>query len=255
MELIKISELKLKVMLSEEDMRCYDLDFNRFEHDCSATKAAFRKILAYAKNETGFDVKDNKLFVQIYPAGCGGCEMFVTRLPEQSEESVHLVNAVYSFRSLDELLTLTARAVTVHGTQDPSADEPLTSDNAAGRVGALSPDDAAEPDGALTPGDAAERVEPLAEVIDGLCEELREHHIQRLQAGVCRADAAAVYDSMLIDARRISAHCSNIAVSVIPVSARHARGGRAVPPPRGRVRRALGTVNGVQKRLAKRRGI
>ena len=29
------------------------------------------------------------------------------------------------------------------------------------------------------------------------------------------ADAAAVYDSMLIDARRISAHCSNIAVSVI----------------------------------------
>lgn len=117
--------------------------------------------------------------------------------------------------ALDELLTLTARAVTVHGTQDPSADEPLTSDNAAGRVGALSPDDAAEPDGALTPDDAAERVEPLAEVIDGLCEELREHHIQRLQAGVCRADAAAVYDSMLIDARRISAHCSNIAVSVI----------------------------------------
>lgn len=117
--------------------------------------------------------------------------------------------------ALDELLTLTARAVTVHSTQDPSADEPLTSDNAAGRVGALSPDDAAEPDGALTPDDAAERVEPLAEVIDGLCEELREHHIQRLQAGVCRADAAAVYDSMLIDARRISAHCSNIAVSVI----------------------------------------
>ena len=109
MELIKISELKLKVMLSEEDMRCYDLDFNRLEHDCSATKAAFRKILAYAKNETGFDVKDNKLFVQIYPAGCGGCEMFVTRLPEQNEESVHLVNAVYSFCSLDELLTLCSK--------------------------------------------------------------------------------------------------------------------------------------------------
>lgn len=63
-------------------------------------------------------------------------------------------------------------------------------------------------------GDAGQ-VEPLSEVIDGLCEELREHHIQRLQSGVCTAEAAAVYDGMLIDAQRISAHCSNIAVSVI----------------------------------------
>ena len=46
MELIKINDCKLKVMLSEIDLKCYNLDCDKLDYDCSATKQAFREMHA-----------------------------------------------------------------------------------------------------------------------------------------------------------------------------------------------------------------
>lgn len=63
--------------------------------------------------------------------------------------------------------------------------------------------------------EGAGRVEPLEELIDSLCDELKLNHIDRLQQGVCTIDQGFVFNDLLTDCERISDHCSNIAVAII----------------------------------------
>lgn len=83
MELIVISADKLKIMLSDTDMKKYEIDADSLEYDTAETRRAFRHILADAKVKTGFDVGKDRILVQMYPCRRGGCEMFVTKLDEQ----------------------------------------------------------------------------------------------------------------------------------------------------------------------------
>lgn len=62
---------------------------------------------------------------------------------------------------------------------------------------------------------AAARVEPLEEWIDNLCDELKTHHVERLQKGLCTIHQGFVFNDLLTDFERISDHCSNIAVAMI----------------------------------------
>lgn len=80
MELIVISENKLKVMLTADDMRHYNLNCDTIDSDNAPARRAFRSILDDARAQTGFDAGKDKIFVQLYPGKSGGCEMFVTKL-------------------------------------------------------------------------------------------------------------------------------------------------------------------------------
>ena len=61
----------------------------------------------------------------------------------------------------------------------------------------------------------AYRVEPLEEHIDELCDEMKNHHVERLQTGVCSIDIGFVYNDLLTNLERVADHCSNIALAVI----------------------------------------
>lgn len=61
----------------------------------------------------------------------------------------------------------------------------------------------------------ASRVEPLEEVIDGLCDEMKLHHIIRLQDGSCTLVQGFVFNDLLTNYERVADHCSNIAVAMI----------------------------------------
>lgn len=63
--------------------------------------------------------------------------------------------------------------------------------------------------------EAAHLVEPLEQVIDGLKEKMRTHHILRLQQGDCSIIAGFVWSDLLNNLERTSDHCSNIAGCVI----------------------------------------
>ncbi len=80
MELILISESKLKVILTAGDMRQYDITCESFDCADVHSRTAFRRILNEARAGTGFDAVGDKVFVQVYPSKEGGCEMFVTKL-------------------------------------------------------------------------------------------------------------------------------------------------------------------------------
>ena len=61
----------------------------------------------------------------------------------------------------------------------------------------------------------AYRVEPLEELIDNLCDEMKMHHIDRLQKGICTLHHGFVFNDLLTNLERVSDHCSNIAVAMI----------------------------------------
>ena len=68
---------------------------------------------------------------------------------------------------------------------------------------------------------AATQVEPLEQVIDRLKEQLRTHHIQRLQQGICTVEAGFVWSDLLTNLERTADHCSNIAGCVIDMDSRN----------------------------------
>lgn len=80
MELILISDSKLKITLTSDDMAQYELDCDTMDYDNTETRRAFWEILDRAKHITGFDAASDRVFIQLYPSKKGGCEMYVTKL-------------------------------------------------------------------------------------------------------------------------------------------------------------------------------
>ncbi len=80
MDMILISESKLKVMLTPLDMVEYSLDGESLDCSDSFTRRAFRSILDEAKTMTGFDAANERVFIQVYQSKSGGCELYVTKL-------------------------------------------------------------------------------------------------------------------------------------------------------------------------------
>lgn len=126
MELILISENKLKITLSECDMRQYDLNCDTLDYDNTETRRAFWNILDEAKHRTGFDAASQRVFIQLYPSKGGGCEMYVTKLafkglPSGSDEAeaTHALiplsrrNLAFSFDKLDTLIAVCRRLISI----------------------------------------------------------------------------------------------------------------------------------------------
>ncbi len=61
----------------------------------------------------------------------------------------------------------------------------------------------------------AQKAEPLEAVIKKGVRRAKNNHIQRLQKGLCTAEASFLYSDLLNELRRTAAHAGNIAMSVI----------------------------------------
>ncbi|MFA5561455.1 MAG: adaptor protein MecA [Eubacteriales bacterium] len=116
MELILISDSKLKVMLSADDMEKYEIRSDEIDYDNTETRRAFWQILDEVKQRTGFDAATDKVLIQVYPSRDGGCEMFVTKLSgvspavtdtlarSRSVAMLSMRTCIYSFDKLEKLL-------------------------------------------------------------------------------------------------------------------------------------------------------
>lgn len=61
----------------------------------------------------------------------------------------------------------------------------------------------------------AYKVEPLEQRIDELCDEMKLHHVERLQEGTCSLSQGFVFNDLLTNLERVADHCSNLAIAVI----------------------------------------
>lgn len=118
MNIILITDNRLKVTLTEQDLNGYGIRIEDIDYGNTETKRVFWTILDRAKNETGFDAAQSRIFIQIYPDTQGGCEMYVSRIGEKRPESGERVRCnigsgarkkpteqVYRFGNLELLMT------------------------------------------------------------------------------------------------------------------------------------------------------
>ena len=61
----------------------------------------------------------------------------------------------------------------------------------------------------------AGKVKPLAEVINLMAKDLKNGHIQRIQTGQCTLELGFIFNDLLNNFERVSAHCSNIAITIL----------------------------------------
>lgn len=109
-EFLLIGDSKLKIIMSEEEVKDFGLEG---EYSSPACRRAFWRVLALAEGEVGFRTEGDKLLIQFYPLKAGGCEVFVTKLGLLSKDSARMVTdservttlahkrAYYAFDSLD----------------------------------------------------------------------------------------------------------------------------------------------------------
>ncbi len=112
MDYIMINEGKLKIMLEAEDLAEWDIRIDELDYANPYAKAIFEEILAYAKENFGFDATGRKVLLQLYPSRDGGCELFITRLGElerSSKEADGICQRAYSFDKLSHLLSVCRR--------------------------------------------------------------------------------------------------------------------------------------------------
>ena len=102
MELILISNSKLKIMLSAEDMKEYNIEC---EGGC-ALRQGLAPVLERARLDCGFDTASGRLLVQVFPSRKGGCEMFVTRVAQKNEREARAPASVCLFDSLGDMTSL-----------------------------------------------------------------------------------------------------------------------------------------------------
>jgi len=80
MELIRINDKKIKIMLTPSDMKAYELDVQKLSCGMEESRRAFRHMLHDAGIGREDETETDKIFVQYYPSKGGGCEMFITKL-------------------------------------------------------------------------------------------------------------------------------------------------------------------------------
>ncbi len=89
MEFILVNSVKLKIILSDEDMKALRVTPSSLDYASAETRAALEKILERARLSTGFDSSHARLVVRAFPSKDGGCELFLTKksrlLPEPEE--------------------------------------------------------------------------------------------------------------------------------------------------------------------------
>ena len=61
----------------------------------------------------------------------------------------------------------------------------------------------------------AYKTEPLEELVDIYCDEMKMNHVKRVQKGECTLHQGFIFNDLLTDFERIADHCSNVAVAII----------------------------------------
>lgn len=93
MELIRISDRKLKIMLTPTDMCHFELNADSFGDDSAQMHRSFRLLLHEIREQTGFEADDTHISVQYFPSREGGCEMFISNLQSEDAERESRITA------------------------------------------------------------------------------------------------------------------------------------------------------------------
>lgn len=143
MDLIRISDSKLKIMLTSTDMTHYNLHTDSISIADQHVRRVLQQLLIDAKAQTGFDGDVSHLYVQMFPSADGGCELFISKPDTKTEARLPVLQqkgriiaperhghdvTVYSFSCLAHLILVCKRlsAIGFSGNSNVYADSKHT---------------------------------------------------------------------------------------------------------------------------------
>lgn len=200
--------------------RCREVTADMAETAAEALKEALHTLREYSAKE-GEAIREKEEKTDRYEDSLGTYLVQLSTKPMSEEDrreaakllkaigdferiSDHAVNLLESAEEMQEKsLSFTGNAISELWVISSAVDEILELS-----MGAFLKDD----------GEKAALVEPLKQVIDQLKEEMRVHHILRLQQGSCSIEAGFVWSDLLTNLERTAAHCSNIAGCVTDIT-------------------------------------
>ena len=116
MEIVKINEKSIKISLSSDEVKEYDLGEGK-ELDAEEMKRIFSSLLLKAKKEVGFTYAKENIVAEIFSSKDGGCEIFVSCLldevkmykdkrEELSSLKTKAQGQIYSFENIESLIVV-----------------------------------------------------------------------------------------------------------------------------------------------------
>ena len=104
MKLYRLGENEIRIHLSKQDLQDFAITLEDFDYDSTRGRRVIWELFDKAKEETGFDAAKERVYIQLYPCEKGGCELFVTKLEDDSEENCDCF-LFSDFDTLHEALT------------------------------------------------------------------------------------------------------------------------------------------------------
>ena len=80
MDILKIGDNSLKIMLTADDLITYSIDYDILNTKTEYSIKILKEILRDAGSKCGFTADSSKLFVQLYASSKGECEIFAKRI-------------------------------------------------------------------------------------------------------------------------------------------------------------------------------
>lgn len=80
MEFLLVNNDKLKVSLTKEDLIKLEIDYKSIDYSNNNTREMLVEILEKGCIETEFNPRNNKLYIEVFPAQDDGCVIYYTRL-------------------------------------------------------------------------------------------------------------------------------------------------------------------------------
>lgn len=163
-------------------------------------------------------INDNEMFLDKsetylsdYMVKVTGCNLH----PDESKSATEIMHSIMDFERIgDHCVKLADVAAFNAGNEivftDTAKKELVILADAVNETLNLTVDSFIQDDDSI-----ALRVEPLEELIESMCESIKENHVHRLQAGTCTVQSGISLVECLTSFERIAAYCSNIALHVI----------------------------------------
>ncbi len=85
MKLYRQGNNEIRIRLTREDLASYETTVEDLDYDSPQGKRMILALLDKAKREMGFETSGEKIYIQLYPTGPGGCELFVTKLEREKK--------------------------------------------------------------------------------------------------------------------------------------------------------------------------
>ena len=99
----RISEQKIKIILTEEKLTEFSVDYDRLDGSDEDTRDFLLQLLELAWQATGFYPEEGRLYVEAYPSD-NGCTIFFSAASREDTPASVCTPVAFHFESADDLL-------------------------------------------------------------------------------------------------------------------------------------------------------